>query len=159
MRRASVLVLACLFAGCGGTPMPPPAAGDHAKEDAMAPADVSAQQAAMPAPSATTAREPLEPVANDLGTRIADAWVGDWQGPEGSSLAIAKQEVGYELVIADLDGPRNFHGIAGDEVIEFERDGRTETLRAGDGKATGMKWLADKRDCLVVKAGEGYCRD
>jgi hypothetical protein len=123
----------------------------------MAPSDVSAQQEAMPAPA--TSREPLEPVANDLGTRIADGWVGSWQGPEGTSLSIAKQEVGYELVITNLDGPRSFHGIAADELIEFERDGRTETLRAGDGAATGMKWLADKRDCLVVRTGEGYCRD
>ncbi len=30
-------------------------------------------------------------------------------------------------------------------------------LRAGDGEATGLKWLADK-DCLIVATGEGYCR-
>ena len=44
-------------------------------------------------------------------------------------------------------------------VLEFERDGVQETVRAGDGDATGMKWLAGRKDCLVVKAGEGYCRD
>ena len=156
MKRATLLLALALVA-CSEAPMPPPGEGTAPKQDSMAPSDVSAQQEAMPAPA--TPREPLEPVANDLGTRIADGWVGSWQGPEGTSLSIAKQEVGYELVITNLDGPRSFHGIAADELIEFERDGRTETLRAGDGAATGMKWLADKRDCLVVRTGEGYCRD
>jgi hypothetical protein len=31
-------------------------------------------------------------------------------------------------------------------------------LRATDGAGTGMKWLADKTDCLVVAPGEGFCR-
>jgi hypothetical protein len=116
----------------------------------MAPDDVAARDAGSTAP---------EPVANDLGTPVADNWVGEWRGPEGTSLRIDKQEVGYALRITNLDGPREFHGIAADEVLEFERDGAKETLHAGDGAATGMKWLAGKKDCLVVRAGEGYCRD
>jgi hypothetical protein len=32
-------------------------------------------------------------------------------------------------------------------------------LHRTDGARTGMKWLADKRDCLTVAFGEGYCRD
>lgn len=114
------------------------------------------QQTPMPPPQDL---EPVEPVANDLGTAVADGWVGTWAGPEGTSLTLSKQEVGYQVVIADLDGVREFHGIAVDEVLEFERDGVTETLRAGKGRATGMKWLAQKQDCLVVRQGEGYCRD
>jgi hypothetical protein len=39
------------------------------------------------------------------------------------------------------------------------RDGTTETIRATDGAGTGMKWLANKTDCLVVTVGsEGFCR-
>ena len=143
MRRALVLLL--LAAGCTPAPMPEPAAGQGPPRDAMAPADVAAGAA--------------EPVANDLGTPIADQWAGVWRGPEGTSLEIEKQEVGYRLVISNLDGPREFHGIGAQDLMEFERDGKRETLRAGDGAATGMKWLAEKRDCLVVREGEGYCRD
>jgi hypothetical protein len=160
MRRAAALVVLAL-ADCGGAPMPPPAAGEAPMEDAMAPDDVAAKDTAAGMPPALPPPElqPAEPVANDLSSAIADNWVGQWRGPEGTSLRIAKQEVGYEITVTNLDGPREFHGLAADEVIEFERDGVVETLQAADGKATGMKWLADKHDCLVVKPGEGYCRD
>ena len=165
MRLAAVVAAALVLSACGGPPMPPPGAGDAPKQDSMAPADVAAQDAAMPAPTASAiaqdpqAGAPLEPVANDLGSAAADAWAGTWTGPEGTSLRIAKQEVGYELVITNLDGPRSFHGVAADGGIQFERDGTQENLRSGNGADTGMKWLAGKRDCLVVKPGEGYCRD
>lgn len=65
----------------------------------------------------------------------------------------------YDITIQNLDGPRSFTGRAAGEHIEFERNGQRETLRATDGQATGMKWLADKKDCLSVRPGEGYCRD
>jgi hypothetical protein len=154
---------ALALAACTPAPMPTPEAGQAPMQDAMAPADV-ASSASAPSPALPSAlpppdMAPAEPVANDLGTATADRWVGTWQGPEGTSLRIAKQEVGYQLVIANLDGPREFHAIAAGDLLQFERDGKTETLHAGDGKATGMKWLADKRDCLVVSPGEGYCRE
>jgi len=160
MRRALALALVLALAACSKAPMPAPAPGESSAQDAMAPADVTANDmstppAALPPPDL----QPAEPVANDLGTAIADGWVGKWQGPEGTSLEIAKQEVGYEVTVTNLDGPRSFHGVAADEVLEFERDGVLRALRAGDGAATGMKWLADRKDCLVVKQGEGYCRD
>ena len=145
MRAPAALPLLLALAACGGT----------AKEDTPAPSDMAAAPAALPPPEL----QPVEPVANDLGSALADGWVGTWQGPEGTSLKISKQEVGYELTVTSLDGARDFHAIAVDDLLQFERDGRTETLRAGDGEATGMKWLAGKRDCLVVAAGEGYCRD
>ena len=27
------------------------------------------------------------------------------------------------------------------------------------GTPAGIEWLADKKDCLVVNTGEGYCRE
>jgi hypothetical protein len=56
-------------------------------------------------------------------------WVGRWPGPEGTWLDIS---------------------VA---------DGVRESLRATDGAGTGMKWLAGKTTCLVVRPGEGFCRD
>jgi hypothetical protein len=87
------------------------------------------------------------------------AWMGKWHGPEGTYLDISEREIGYTITIANLDGPREFNGIENDGVIEFERDNRTEIIRPGDGAATGMKWLVEKNQCLVVTYGEGYCRD
>jgi hypothetical protein len=161
MRRAhAALAFVLLLGACAKAPMPPPAAGDSSPQDAMAPSDVTAADVAAP-PAALPPPElaPAEPVANDLGSVVADGWVGTWQGPEGTSLKLVKQEVGYEVTVTNLDGPRDFHGIAAAGVLQFERDGVQETVRAGDGDATGMKWLAGRKDCLVVKAGEGYCRD
>lgn len=90
-----------------------------------------------------------------------DSWTGRWQGPEGTYLDLQKSEADdeYNVVIADLDGPRTFKGHTTDEGIMYARNGATEIIKAGNGQATGMKWLADKKNCLVVKAGEGFCRD
>jgi hypothetical protein len=36
---------------------------------------------------------------------------------------------------------------------------KTESIHAGNGEDTGMKWLLDKKNCLIIKYGEGFCRD
>lgn len=89
----------------------------------------------------------------------ADQWIGRWNGPEGTYLDIAKSDLGYALEIADLDGPKSYSSLAVGNHLMFERNGKTESIRATDGKQTGMKWLQEKSNCLTVNAGEGYCRD
>ncbi len=59
----------------------------------------------------------------------------------------------------DLDGEQTYEGVGDADRIYFERNGTPEQIRATDGEATGMKWLADKATCLTVREGEGYCRD
>lgn len=162
MRRVAACVLCVALAACGDAPAPPAsqetASQPHPQEQAGA--DVTAPpRSALPPPEPAPDEETPEPVTNDLGTGTADAWVGDWVGPEGTSLRVVKEQIGYEVTVTGLDGPRSFHAFASDEVLQFERDGVLETVRAGDGKATGMKWLEGESNCLVVKAGEGYCRD
>jgi hypothetical protein len=88
-----------------------------------------------------------------------DAWLGDWRGPEGTLLTLAGGQGAYRVTVRDLDGPRSFDAHAVDGGIAFERDGRMETIRATDGVGTGMKWLMEKRDCLVIRPSEGFCRD
>jgi hypothetical protein len=88
-----------------------------------------------------------------------DAWLGQWNGPEGTYLQLAGSGGEYEVTIRNLDGPRTFPGKAVGERIEFERDGVKESLRATNGAETGMKWLSEKKNCVTVRAGEGYCRD
>jgi hypothetical protein len=103
-----------------------------------------------------------EPVS-EANARGADAvpaqWMGRWDGPEGTFLNLTRDGSKYTVVIQDLDGPRSFEGVGDDGRVRFVRDGKTEYLVAGDGKASGMKWLADKRHCLLTRAGEGWCRD
>lgn len=88
-----------------------------------------------------------------------DAWVGQWNGPEGTFLKIEGAHGAYDVTVRNLDGPRTFKGTADGDGIRFERDGQAVVLRATQGEGTGMKWLADKHDCLAVAPGEGWCRD
>jgi len=89
----------------------------------------------------------------------ADAWLGEWKGVEGTFLRLERKGAAYAVTIANLDGPRTFDAAAAGDALTFERDGKTETIRATDGAGTGMKWLADRKDCLVVTVGsEGFCR-
>ena len=164
MLAAAALVLA--LAACRDAPMPAPAPGEAPKEDSIAPADVSARDAAMPASAEEALDEdpqaelPLEPVAEDLGDPVVDGWAGGWEGPKGSSIWIAKQEVGYDLVITDSHGgTESYHGVGSDQELHFERDGADRSVRAVKGADTFVPELAGKRDCLMVERGEAWCRD
>jgi hypothetical protein len=99
------------------------------------------------------------PSATGPTSATTDRWLGQWNGPEGTFLRIESRPHSYRVTIQNLDGPRSFEGSAVGNRIQFVRDGVTETLRASNGAETGMKWLSEKRDCLTVKTGEGYCRD
>ncbi len=102
------------------------------------------------APTAPTAPTPAP---------ATDGWLGQWNGPEGTFLKLEGGNGQYQVTVRNLDGPRTFAGTATGDRIEFERDGVKESVHATNGAETGMKWLAEKTDCLTVRAGEGYCRD
>ena len=72
---------------------------------------------------------------------VPDAWLGRWDGVEGTFLNLSRDGSKYTVVIQDLDGPRTFDGVAEGGRVRFVRDGKAEYLVAGDGKASGMKWL------------------
>ncbi|KFC51562.1 hypothetical protein DK37_00455 [Halomonas sp. SUBG004] len=112
-----------------------------------------------PAPDTATEQHPSH-------HQLTDQWIGRWTGVEGLFLDISKNEPagpGHYLLEMqyglDADQRGTFEGQATAEGIRFSRDDGAQLLRAGDGEATGMKWLLEKEDCLVVKTGEGYCRD
>jgi len=88
-----------------------------------------------------------------------DRWLGQCNGPEGAFLRLAGGQGTYDITIQNLGGPRDFKGITVGRQIEFERDGRKESIQATGGAGTGMKWLVGKSNCLRVRLGEGYCRD
>ncbi|MBL7785209.1 MAG: hypothetical protein JNM36_04840 [Chitinophagales bacterium] len=91
-----------------------------------------------------------------------DTWMGKWNGPEGTYIELAtKDHQTYQIAIADLDGPKKYEGTADDKgtAINFVRNNITETIKEGNGKDTGMKWLDEKTTCIYIKAGEGFCRE
>lgn len=92
-----------------------------------------------------------------------DTWIGTWTGVEGTMLKIEKGGVPGRYRITnkwalDDDAVGTFNGYATPQGIAFRRPGGRKRLVAGDGAATGLKWLADKKECLIVAPGEGYCR-
>ncbi len=115
------------------------------------PEDASAEGATVSAAS--------EAASSSAASAIdAIAFTGRWTGPEGTWLDIQPKGQDYSVTVSNLDGPRTFDGIADDGGIRFMRDGQAFVIRPGNGDDTGMKWLAGKKDCLVVAPGEGYCR-
>lgn len=80
--------------------------------------------------------------------QMTDQWVGRWTGVEGLFLEISKDESadpGHYLLHMryglDADQIGTFEGQATAEGIRFNRGDGPQMLRAGDGEATGMKWL------------------
>ncbi|MFN3591349.1 MAG: hypothetical protein ACK4TG_04095, partial [Thermaurantiacus sp.] len=65
----------------------------------------------------------------------------------------------YELEIYSLDGKQETYGMAVPEGIRFERGGEERIIRAATGAETGLRYLAEKQDCLVIEPGLGFCRD
>lgn len=113
--------------------------------------------AKQPAPAEPAA--PASPTTPAATAAVPASWPGKWTGVEGTWLEIASTGGAWTVTVSNLDGPRSFPATAADGTLAFERDGVRETLHATDGAGTGMKWLADKRNCIAIKSGEGFCRD
>lgn len=95
---------------------------------------------------------------------VADGWIGSWKGAGGRRLTIARaagKAPGHYLITDAYASVRHgsFDGVARADTIVFTRPDGEQTLRATDGKGTGVATLVRKSDCLLVKPGEGYCRD
>jgi hypothetical protein len=108
-----------------------------------------------PAATSTSASVSTTPTSGN----VTDLWLGKWVGPEGTFLVLSKSGEKYSVMIQSLDGPATYEGVPKGDRIEFQRNGRSESIHAGNGQETGMKWLLDKKNCLIIKTGEGFCRD
>lgn len=141
------LAIALSLAACNGAP-PSTTANSMTSAGATEPAaDNIAAPAATPTPPPSTA------------TASRD-YAGRWIGVEGTYLNVtptgpntASLEMQY-----DLDNKGTYPASVTPEGLRFTRNGETLLLRPSNGDATGLKWLAGKRDCLTIKSGEGYCR-
>ncbi|MES2754968.1 MAG: hypothetical protein V4659_09920 [Pseudomonadota bacterium] len=155
LRRHALLLAATMPAplltgACSG---PPPASAEGNQVGSMgAPAaDVGADQSLPPADAAP----PADVAAREAG------YVGRWTGVEGMVLDVTAKIAGGVHIENqwDLDHKGSFDGWATPAGLSFVRDGATVTAKRSDGRATGLKYLAGKKDCLTVMPGEGYCRD
>jgi hypothetical protein len=116
----------------------------------LAAAAACSKRADTPGPAVVNPSNVVDPAAPLLGR---------WNGPEGTFLLLAGEGGKYVVTVQNLDGPRTFDGKASGNAIEFMRDGKIVSIRPTNGAGTGMKWLAGRKDCVVVAPNEGYCRD
>ena len=107
----------------------------------------------------TASLSQISAASSSASSVVTDAWLGKWNGPEGTYIDISGANGSYKIIIADLDGPSQYQGVNSGNKIMFNRNGVTENIQASNGTDTGMKWLADKSNCLRVREGEGWCRD
>lgn len=108
-----------------------------------------------PGPAVLPTPEPLSP---------SDRYVGHFVGVEGMFLDVEATPVPhrYKLTMQwDLDHRGTFYAEQRplELGLDFYRQGKLERLQSSTGDATGLKYLAGKKDCLTVEPGEGYCRD
>ena len=130
------LLASALLAGC--SPAPSAESGPSAGSD-------NATEAPAPDPSPATAD-----------------YTGRWTGVEGMVLDVrpGATPTTYRLTMQyDLDHRTTVDARSDGKALAFTRDGERKALRPTDGEATGLKYLAGKKDCLTVAPGEGYCRD
>lgn len=126
-------------------------------------------EAPAPAPTETTVvpEESVPPADDAAATDAATAphrfasWAGKWIGVEGMFVTITPGEPGkYQLEMqSDLDTKGTYDGNDSEHGIKFKRGSEELSLRRGNGDETGLKYLSGKKECLIVKDGEGYCRD
>lgn len=117
------------------------------------------QPAGSSSSTATSSPPPKSTVGTPATNNVPDQWLGKWIGPEGTYLVLSKNADKYVVEIHSLDGPATYEGTATGHRIEFQRSGKAESIHAGSGQETAMKWLLDKKNCLIIRTGEGFCRD
>lgn len=115
-------------------------------------------EAPTPAPIAAT---PVNAASAPAAQASTDAWLGKWVGVEGLALQVLPGTGPglYHLQVTLMDGTNSYDGRADGSVIRFTRNGQPETLRAVSGDETGLKYLAGKSNCLMIKPAEGFCRE
>ena len=127
--------------------------------DVKPPASPSPSPAASGSPAASPAASPSTSPGVTTGASKADALAGRWPGVEGTYLNITKKGDKYSIEIKDLDSAKTYEGTAKGDVIEFTRDGKTETIKPASGADTGMKGFEKDTNCVVViKCKEGFCK-
>lgn len=164
MKTLFPIALAAALAACGG-PTPLTNAADNAdtasNETLVDEADANMPDAAANEAANDGAND--EAVASNetapVEAKADAAYLGRWIGVEGMFLNVTKRDGGVKLEMQwDLDHKGSFDGTITAEGIAFTRDGKDLVLKPTDGDATGLKYLAGKKDCLTVASGEGYCR-
>lgn len=159
------LALSVLLAGCSSHPTNETQSGavaENTVEEVMPSEGAATEEEAMTAAEANAAvgNTAVDPADT---AKLERDYLGRWVGVEGMTLTVAAKPGGGVTMDMrwglDDDMAGTFNGSVTAEGLRFIRNGVAETAVPSEGDATGLKWLAGKKDCLTVKPGEGYCRD
>lgn len=149
MTRLALVIAPLLLTACNAPP--------QQAEDGNA---LTSAGATEPAAAKTMLPGPGAPPVAASNPSSADRYLGRWTGVEGTYLDVAANGDSVRLTMQhDLDHKGTYDAAVTPEGLRFVRDGKPLTARPSDGAATGLKWLADKHDCLTVQTDEGYCRE
>lgn len=106
-------------------------------------------------------RSPIEKqtVPHAPDNRFA-SWKGRWVGVEGMYVDIEPLGKGtYRLEMRNgVDEAKIYTGTDDPHGIRFTRDQTPLLLYPTSGEEIDLKNLRGKKDCLIVKQHEGYCR-
>lgn len=152
--HSTLLISALLVAGCSES--------DTTAAEQPAATEESTASGSAAAPTGNVKQMEVETVrVNDLPENRFDGWAGKWTGPEGMYVDVKPLGKGqFQLEMqSDLDTKGTYTGSAEERGIRFTRNGEAFRLYRTNGDETGLKYLAGKKECLMVKSGEGYCRD
>ncbi|KQM87319.1 hypothetical protein ASE67_06265 [Sphingomonas sp. Leaf23] len=168
--RGTIIVAALVLSACGANERRSEGAATQAEIENSAATPLPALIApSAPSPTPTPALTPTptptpSATAAAAATAAAEAtrYLGRWIGVEGMYLNVTQAATPGAVTLEmqyDLDNKGQYTGTVTPEGIRFKRGADTLLLRPSNGDATGLKWLAGKKDCLTVASGEGYCRD
>ncbi|UDF05189.1 hypothetical protein [Asticcacaulis sp. AND118] len=119
----------------------------------------SPKSEAPPPTEAETSASSSASISASKAADVAAGYVGRWTGPEATSLEIVARQHDYEVTVSGTQTPGVFTGTVNGDALQIERNGEVQLIRHTTGARTGVKFLADKNDCVSVGQGEGYCRD
>jgi hypothetical protein len=109
-------------------------------------------------------------MANDLPNALPSAtkgpanrfaaWQGRWNGVEGMYVDITPLGGGkYRLEMQHgVDAAAIYVGQDDEQGIRFTRNQTPLMIISGPGDESDLRYLKGKKDCLIVKQYEGYCR-
>jgi hypothetical protein len=90
-----------------------------------------------PLVTGTNSATPTTEIPPAGGSVSAAKWLGKWNGPEGTFLLLSLNGNRYLVKIQSLDSLDAYEGVATADGIQFTRNGKTESIHAGNGEDTG----------------------
>ena len=94
-----------------------------------------------------------------------DHFLGRWMGVEGNLVDIIPSKNRYRVMVVNNNNPEGdgrfteYAGTVLGNELQISIGKQKKLISFTDGPGSGMKYLADKNNCIKIEGGDGYCRD